>query len=150
MITSALGGDSLPVYGDGHQVRDWLYVKDHCRAILGVLWDGRVGEVYNVGGSAERANLEMAEFICTLFEGLVPDSPYAPHGSLITFVEDRPGHDRRYAIDATKIELGWRTEGTLESGIEKTVRWYLEDRVWCEGVLSERFRGERLGPVGRA
>jgi dTDP-glucose 4,6-dehydratase len=149
-ITCALGGDSLPVYGNGHQVRDWLYVKDHCQAILRVLWDGRVGEVYNVGGSAERANLEMAEIICPLFKGWVPYSPYAPHGSPITFVEDRPGQDRRYAIEATKIELGWRTEGTFESGTEKTVCWYLENRLWCEGVLSGSYRGERLGLGGRA
>jgi dTDP-glucose 4,6-dehydratase len=147
MITSALRGEPLPVYGDGRQIRDWLYVKDHCRAIMRVLEAGTVGEVYNVGGHNERTNLEVVQTICSLLDELAPDSPHAPHESLITFVEDRPGHDRRYAIDAGKIErkLGWTPEETFESGLRKTVVWYLENREWCEGVLSGDYRGERLG-----
>jgi dTDP-glucose 4,6-dehydratase len=147
MILTALRGDPLPVYGDGQQIRDWLYVEDHCRAILAVLQRGRPGETYNVGGHNERTNLEVVKTICALLDGLVPGSP---HESLITFVADRPGHDRRYAIDAGKIEreLGWRPEETLETGMEKTVRWYLENRGWCEAVLSRGYRGERLGSRG--
>ncbi|QIN84232.1 dTDP-glucose 4,6-dehydratase [Rubrobacter tropicus] len=150
MILTALRGGPLPVYGDGRQVRDWLYVVDHCRAIERVLEGGVPGEVYNVGGHNERTNLEVVETVCALLDELVPDSPHAPHASLITFVEDRPGHDRRYAIDAGKIEreLGWTPEETFESGMEKTVRWYLENREWCEGVLSRGYRQERLGLGG--
>jgi len=108
---------------------------------------GVPGEVYNVGGHNERTNLRVVEIICALLDELVPESPYAPHASLVTFVEDRPGHDRRYAIDAGKIEreLGWTPEETFESGMEKTVRWYLENREWCESVLSRGYRQERLG-----
>ncbi len=152
MIYNALRGEPLPVYGDGRQIRDWLYVEDHCRAVMRVLEDGRPGEVYNVGGHNERTNLEVVRKICSLLDELVPDSPHAPHDSLITFVEDRPGHDRRYAIDAGKIEreLGWTPKETFESGMEKTVRWYLRNREWCEGVLSGSYRGERLGLGGRS
>ena len=152
MIYNALRGELLPVYGDGRQIRDWLYVKDHCRAVMRVLEAGRVGEVYNVGGHNERANLEVVRKVCSLLDELVPDSPHAPHESLITFVEDRPGHDRRYAIDAGKIEreLGWTPRETFESGMEKTVRWYLRNREWCEGVLSGSYRRERLGLGGRS
>jgi dTDP-glucose 4,6-dehydratase len=144
MILTALRGEPLPVYGDGQQVRDWLYVEDHCRAILAVLRRGRLGETYNVGGHNERTNLDVVKTICALLDELVSGSP---HESLITFVADRPGHDRRYAIDAGKIEreLGWRPEETLETGMEKTVRWYLENRAWCEAVRSRGYRGERLG-----
>ena len=151
MIYNALRGEPLPVYGDGRQIRDWLYVKDHCRAVLRVLEGGRTGEVYNVGGHNERTNLEVVRTVCSLLDELVPDSPHAPHESLIAFVEDRPGHDRRYAIDAGKIEreLGWIPDETFESGMEKTVRWYLRNRAWCEGVLSGSYRGERLGLGGR-
>jgi dTDP-glucose 4,6-dehydratase len=147
VIYNALRGEPLPVYGDGRQIRDWLYVKDHCRAVVRVLQEGRIGEVYNIGGHNERTNLEVVRTICSLLDELVPESPHAPHESLIAFVEDRPGHDRRYAIDAGKIEreLGWRPQETFESGVEKTVRWYLENRAWCEGVLSGSYRGERLG-----
>jgi dTDP-glucose 4,6-dehydratase len=152
MIYNALRGEPLPVYGDGGQIRDWLYVKDHCRAVMRVLEEGRVGEVYNVGGLNERTNLEVVRTICSLLDDLAPDSPHVPHDSLITFVEDRPGHDRRYAMDTTKIEreLGWTPQETFESGMEKTVRWYLENRAWCEGVLSGSYRGERLGLGGRS
>ena len=151
MIYNALRGEPLPVYGDGLQVRDWLYVKDHCRAVVRVLEAGTVGEVYNVGGHNERTNLDVVKTICGLLDELVPDSPHAPHESLITFVEDRPGHDRRYAIDAGKIEreLGWTPDETFESGMHETVRWYLRNRAWCEGVLSGSYRGERLGLGGR-
>ena len=147
MILTALRGEPLPVYGDGQQIRDWLYVKDHCRAIRTVLDRGLPGETYNVGGHNERTNLEVVKTICALLDELAPDSPHAPHESLITFVTDRPGHDRRYAIDAGKIEreLGWVPEETLETGMEKTVRWYLENREWCEAVLSRGYGGERLG-----
>ena len=151
MIYNALRGEPLPVYGDGQQVRDWLYVKDHCRAIAAVLEGGRVGEVYNVGGHNERTNLEVVRTICGLLDVLVPGSPCVPHESLIAFVTDRPGHDRRYAINADKIkrELGWTPRETLETGLEKTVRWYLENRAWCERALSGAYRGERLGLGGR-
>jgi dTDP-glucose 4,6-dehydratase len=151
MIYNALRGERLPVYGDGRQVRDWLYVKDHCRAVVQVLKRGRPGEVYNVGAHNERTNLEVVKSVCTLLDELAPHSPYKPHESLITFVEDRPGHDRRYAIDATKIEreLGWAPVESFQSGMEKTVRWYLENRAWCEGVLSSgSYRAERLGLLG--
>lgn len=147
MIYNALRGEPLPVYGDGRQIRDWLYVKDHCRAIITVLERGRVGEVYNVGGHNERTNLEVVRTICRLLDELVPDSPFVPHESLISFVTDRPGHDRRYAIDAGKIEreLGWIPRETFETGLKKTVRWYLGNQEWCERVLSGSYRGERLG-----
>jgi len=147
MILTALRGEPMPLYGDGQQVRDWLYVEDHCRAILTVLERGRPGETYNVGGHNERTNLEVVKTICALLDRMVPGSPYAPHESLVAFVADRPGHDRRYAIDAGKIEreLGWRPEETLETGMEKTVRWYLENRGWCEAVRSRGYGGERLG-----
>ncbi len=149
MILTSLRGEPLPVYGDGQQVRDWLYVEDHCRAVLTVLERGRPGETYNIGGHNERTNLDVVKTICALLDELVPDG--SPHESLITFVADRPGHDRRYAIDAGKIEreLGWRPAETLESGMEKTVRWYLENRGWCEAVRSRDYTGERLGLGGR-
>jgi dTDP-glucose 4,6-dehydratase len=150
MILTALRGELLPVYGDGQQIRDWLYVKDHCRAIRVVLERGVPGETYNVGGHNERTNLEVVKTVCALLDELAPDSPHAPHESLITFVTDRPGHDRRYAIDAGKIEreLGWVPQETLETGLEKTVRWYLENRGWCEAALSRGYRQERLGIRG--
>jgi dTDP-glucose 4,6-dehydratase len=146
-IHNALRGRPLPVYGDGGNVRDWLYVQDHCRAILEVLEGGRVGETYNVGGHSEKTNLEVVHAICSLLDELLPKSSFVPHASLITFVEDRPGHDRRYAIDASKIrrELGWVPTETFESGMKKTVRWYLDNQAWCERVLSGAYRGERLG-----
>jgi dTDP-glucose 4,6-dehydratase len=149
-IQNALAGKPLPVYGDGSNVRDWLYVKDHCQAIIMVLERGRVGETYNVGGNNELANVEVVRILCALLDRLVPNSPFVPHASLLTFVEDRPGHDRRYAIDAGKIrrELGWVPQETFETGLEKTVLWYLENQQWCRRVLSEAYRGERLG-LGR-
>ncbi len=132
MITQALAGKPLPVYGDGLQVRDWLYVGDHCSAIRAVLADGRVGETYNIGGGNQCSNLEVVTRLCVLLDELHPTSPQIRHARLITFVEDRPGHDRRYAIDATKIEreLGWHPEESFESGLRKTVEWYLANQDW--------------------
>ena len=147
MITKALSGKPLPVYGDGKQIRDWLYVEDHCRAILEVLENGTVGQVYNIGGHNEKTNLEVVQTLCNILDEMVPDSPYRPHKSLITFVEDRPGHDRRYAIDAGKIkkELGWVPKESFETGLQKTVCWYLDNKTWTDRVLSGAYRGERLG-----
>lgn len=140
IIENALAGKPLPVYGDGQQVRDWLYVKDHASAIRAVLEKGRVGETYNVGGCNQRANLDVVKSICALLDELHPQG--APHDRLITFVQDRPGHDRRYAIDATKIEreLGWKPAESFETGLRKTVEWYLENRTWVEGVKSGVYK----------
>ena len=147
MILNALEGKPLPVYGDGRQVRDWLYVEDHCRAIRAVLAGGRPGEVYNIGGDCERTNLDVVQKITELVDRLAPDAPRTPSSSLITFVKDRPGHDRRYAIDAGKIrrELGWRPQESFESGLERTVRWYLGNLAWAERVATGEYRRERLG-----
>jgi dTDP-glucose 4,6-dehydratase len=147
MITKALSGEPLPVYGDGKQVRDWLYVEDHCKAILEVLEKGSVGQVYNIGGHNEKTNIEVIHTLCHILDEMVPDSPHRPHKSLISFVEDRPGHDRRYAIDAGKIkkELGWFPRESFETGLRKTVSWYLNNNIWIERVLSGAYRGERLG-----
>ena len=147
IIQKALAGEKLPVYGDGLQVRDWLYVEDHCRAILKVLEAGQVGEVYNIGGHNEMANLDVVKIICGLLDEMVPDSPHKPHAGLINFVKDRPGHDRRYAIDAGKLqrELGWQPEETFETGIRKTIQWYLDHREWTQRISSGEYRGERLG-----
>ena len=141
MIVNALAGESLPVYGDGMQVRDWLYVKDHCTAIREVLAGGRVGETYNVGGWNEKPNIEIVRAICTLLDELRPD-PAGSHARLITHVTDRPGHDRRYAIDARKIErdLGWKPAETFETGIRKTVQWYLDNPDWVAHVQSGSYR----------
>ncbi len=147
MIQKAIGGASLPIYGDGTNVRDWLYVEDHCRAIWRVLTAGRPGEVYNVGGDSERTNLEVVDTLCALLDEVLPDSPYCPHGQLKTFVADRPGHDKRYAIDATKLksELGWEPEESFESGMRRTLSWYLGNQDWCRRVMDGSYRGERLG-----
>ena len=144
---NALEGKPLPVYGDGRQIRDWLFVEDHCRAIRAVLARGVPGEVYNIGGQCERTNLEVVKAICGVVDQLRPDLPHAPCESLITFVKDRPGHDRRYAIDSGKIqrELGWRPQENFESGLRRTVSWYLENRVWIERITSGKYRRERLG-----
>lgn len=142
MIVNALAGKPLPVYGDGLNVRDWLYVKDHCAAIRAVLARGRVGETYNIGGWNEKTNLEIVRIVCRLLDERRPRPDGASHASLITFVKDRPGHDRRYAIDARKIEreLGWRPAETFETGIEKTVAWYLEHPDWVAHVQSGAYR----------
>jgi dTDP-glucose 4,6-dehydratase len=142
MIVNALAGKPLPVYGDGQQIRDWLYVKDHCSAIRRVLEQGRLGEVYNIGGWNEKTNLEIVHTICTLLDELAPN-PLRPQSSvLITYVQDRPGHDRRYAIDARKIEreLGWKPVETFETGIRKTVQWYLDNQDWVSHVQSGDYR----------
>ncbi|MCU7864746.1 MAG: GDP-mannose 4,6-dehydratase, partial [Candidatus Thiodiazotropha sp. (ex Lucinoma borealis)] len=146
-IQKALTGEALPIYGDGSNVRDWLYVEDHCSAIWRVLEAGRPGEVYNVGGNNEMTNLEVIETLCKLLDERVPDSPYRPHNQLKEFVRDRPGHDQRYAIDASKLEreLGWTPQETFETGLRKTVGWYLDNTAWCQRVLDGSYRGERLG-----
>lgn len=147
MILNALEGKPLPVYGDGQQVRDWLFVEDHCHAIRTVLERGRVGEVYNIGGNCEMANLDVVNTICATVDRLRPGLPHAPCSKLITYVADRPGHDRRYAIDATKIrtELGWQPAQTFAAGLETTVRWYLDNPTWIERVTSGVYARERLG-----
>lgn len=141
MIVNALSGKPLPVYGDGQQIRDWLYVTDHCSAIRAVLARGRLGETYNVGGWNEKANIDIVKTICGLLDELRPD-PAGSYARLITFVKDRPGHDRRYAIDARKIEqeLGWRPAETFETGIRKTVTWYLQNQSWVARVQSGAYR----------
>jgi dTDP-glucose 4,6-dehydratase len=141
MIVNALAGKPLPVYGDGRQIRDWLYVKDHCSGIRAVLARGRVGETYNIGGWNEQANIDIVHNVCALLDELRPD-PAGPYGRLITHVADRPGHDRRYAIDARKIEreLGWRPAETFQSGIRKTVQWYLDHADWVADVQSGSYR----------
>ncbi|MGO1296222.1 MAG: dTDP-glucose 4,6-dehydratase [Vibrio sp.] len=149
MILNALEGKALPVYGDGMQIRDWLYVEDHARALYRVVTEGKVGETYNIGGHNEKANIEVVKTICTLLEELVPEKPanVAHYSDLITYVTDRPGHDVRYAIDATKIsqDLGWVPQETFESGMRKTVQWYLNNRQWWSRVLDGSYSRERLG-----
>ena len=146
VIHNALAGKPLPIYGDGQQIRDWLYVKDHCNAIRRVLEAGRVGETYNVGGGNEKANLDVVHTLCDILDELAPPAtyhlPFATYRSLITFVKDRPGHDRRYAIDASKLEreLGWKSQETFETGIRKTVAWYLENQSWVANVTSGAYR----------
>jgi len=142
MIVNALAGKALPVYGDGMQVRDWLYVKDHCSAIRRVLEAGRLGEVYNVGGWNEKPNIEIVNTVCALLDELRPRTDGASYSAQISYVKDRPGHDRRYAIDAGKIEreLGWRPAETFESGIRKTVQWYLANPEWVTHVQSGAYR----------
>lgn len=147
MILNALAGKPLPVYGDGSQIRDWLYVEDHARALVEVVTRGEVGETYNIGGHNEKRNLEVVETICGLLDELKPAAGGRSYKELITFVKDRPGHDRRYAIDASKIEreLGWKPQETFESGIRKTVQWYLDNRQWWERVLNGSYQLGRLG-----
>lgn len=152
MVLNGIEGKPLPVYGAGDNVRDWLYVEDHVRALQIVLTEGQPGETYNIGGHNEQTNIEVVELICQLLDELLPESPHRPHRSLITFVSDRPGHDRRYAIDAGKIasELGWRPQETFETGLRKTLQWYLDNQNWCQRVLDGRYRRERLGTRGQA
>jgi dTDP-glucose 4,6-dehydratase len=147
MIQKALAGETLPVYGDGRNVRDWLYVRDHCRAIQRVLEAGRTGEVYNVGGDSERENIHVVRTICALLDQRRPLADGRRRESLISYVKDRPGHDRRYAIDSGKLqrELGWAPQETFESGIARTVDWYLDNQAWCGRVLDGSYRMERLG-----
>jgi dTDP-glucose 4,6-dehydratase len=147
VILKALEGEPLPIYGKGDNIRDWLFVDDHAQALRTVLNRGQVGETYNIGGHGEQTNLQVVETLCTLLDELVPESAYRPHARLLTFVADRPGHDRRYAIDASKItrELGWQPRENLASELRKTVQWYLNNRKWWERVRSGVYRGERLG-----
>ena len=147
IIARALAGEPLPVYGDGRNVRDWLFVGDHCQAIRTVLEKGRVGETYNVGGNAEMQNIEVVHAICALLDERAPRADGKPRSSQITFVADRPGHDRRYAIDASKLrdELGWEPEYTFEQGIAETVDWYLANQAWVKRVLDGSYRLERIG-----
>jgi len=142
IVLNACGGKPLPVYGDGQNVRDWLYVEDHCRAIRIVLSEGRVGDTYNIGGCNEKKNLEIVDTICELLDELRPNDPVVPHRNLIAFVKDRPGHDRRYAMDTRKIEreLHWRPKETFETGIRKTVNWYLQHEDWVQDVTSGGYR----------
>jgi dTDP-glucose 4,6-dehydratase len=142
MILNACEGKPLPIYGDGQNVRDWLYVEDHCRAIRAVLARGRVGETYNIGGRNQKNNIELVRAICALLDRLRPTDPIVPHEKLITFVKDRPGHDRRYAMNTEKIEreLAWHPQETFESGLEKTVRWYLDHADWVRDVTSGSYR----------
>ena len=142
VILNALNGKPLPIYGDGQQIRDWLYVSDHCAAIRRVLERGQLGETYNVGGWNEKANLDVVNTICAVLDHLKPRADHQSYAQQITFVADRPGHDRRYAIDARKIEreLGWKPQETFETGIRKTVQWYLDNPVWIEGVVSGSYR----------
>jgi dTDP-glucose 4,6-dehydratase len=147
VILNAKAGKPLPIYGKGDNVRDWLFVDDHARALRLVLEKGEPGETYNIGGHNERTNLEVVLEICRLLDEMRPDSPHAPHADLITYVADRPGHDKRYAIDASKIEreLGWTPLETFETGLRRTVAWYLENEDWCRDVQSGGYRQERLG-----
>ncbi|HBZ94789.1 MULTISPECIES: dTDP-glucose 4,6-dehydratase [unclassified Pseudomonas] len=151
MILNALAGKPLPVYGNGQQVRDWLYVEDHARALLKVVSQGEVGETYNIGGHNEQKNLDVVRAICALLEELAPQKPagLARYEDLITYVQDRPGHDLRYAIDASKIEreLGWVPQETFETGLRKTVLWYLDNLDWCRRVQDGSYQGQRLGAL---
>ncbi|WP_278809973.1 dTDP-glucose 4,6-dehydratase [Obesumbacterium proteus] len=149
IILNALAGKPLPVYGNGAQIRDWLYVEDHARALYLVVTEGAIGETYNIGGHNERKNIDVVKTVCALLEELVPNKPEGVehYADLITYVTDRPGHDMRYAIDAAKIEreLGWRPQETFESGIRKTVQWYLANESWWKRVQDGSYAGERLG-----
>ncbi len=146
-ITKALNGEKLPIYGKGENVRDWLYVDDHAEALYLILTKGRLGEKYNVGGAAEEKNIDMIHKLCALMDELVPDSLYKPHANLITFVEDRPGHDERYAMDFSKLhhELGWSPKTKLNDGLKQTVEWYLNNQAWCNAIRARKYAGERLG-----
>ena len=149
MILNALDGKPLPVYGNGQQIRDWLYVEDHARALYKVVTEGDVGETYNIGGHNEKANIDVVKIICSILDELQPQKNGQRYESLITYVKDRPGHDLRYAIDASKIqkELGWSPEETFESGIRKTIEWYLNNLEWCRHVQDGSYQRERLGDI---
>ncbi|MGI1944534.1 dTDP-glucose 4,6-dehydratase [Shewanella glacialipiscicola] len=145
VILNALEGKALPIYGKGDQIRDWLYVEDHARALYKVVTEGKIGETYNIGGHNEKQNLEVVQTICSILDSLVPKA--MPYAEQITYVTDRPGHDRRYAIDATKMsnELNWQPEETFETGLRKTIEWYLANQEWCQHVQDGSYQRERLG-----
>ena len=149
VILNALEGKPLPIYGKGEQIRDWLYVEDHARALFTVVTEGAVGETYNIGGHNEKKNIDVVHAICDLLEKLAPEKPagLASYRDLVTFVTDRPGHDLRYAIDASKIqtELGWIPKETFETGLRKTVQWYLNNLKWCHRVQDGSYQRERIG-----
>lgn len=147
VILNALDGKALPIYGKGDQIRDWLYVEDHAKALYKVVTEGKVGETYNIGGHNEKQNIEVVKTICKILDELKPQNNHQPYEALITFVKDRPGHDLRYAIDASKIakDLGWKPEETFETGIRKTVEWYLNNLEWCRRVQDGSYQRERLG-----
>lgn len=147
IILNALEEKPLPIYGDGQQIRDWLYVEDHARALYKVITEGTIGETYNIGGHNEKANIDVVKTICSILDTLQPRKSGVPYHDLITFVKDRPGHDLRYAIDASKIQktLGWTPQETFESGIHKTVEWYLNNLDWCRRVQDGSYQRERLG-----
>ena len=149
MIIKALAGEPLPVYGDGKNIRDWLFVDDHARALLLVVEKGAIGDTYNIGGLNERTNLQVVETICSQVDRSSP-SPQGPRGNLINFVTDRPGHDRRYAINSSKIvrELGWSARKTFETGLEDTVRWYLDNRGWWSAIIGRGYKAVRIGTQG--
>lgn len=149
IILSAPSGRSLPVYGDGTNVRDWLYVEDHCRALRLVLETGAIGGMYNIGGHGERTNIQVVETVCDILDEMCPHPDGKSYRNQIRFVEDRPGHDRRYAIDAGKIqrELGWKPRESFEAGLRKTVLWYLDNQKWCQDVMRGKYGGERLGLI---
>ena len=147
MIANALHDKHLPVYGKGENVRDWLYVEDHARALYLILTRGRVGERYNIGGACEKRNIDIIHQLCDLMDEMMPNSLYHPHRNLISFVKDRPGHDYRYAMDFSKLtkELGWSPETSFETGLRSTVRWYLDNQIWCNAIRNRKYAGERLG-----
>ncbi|MBH0005040.1 GDP-mannose 4,6-dehydratase, partial [Pseudoalteromonas sp. SWYJZ12] len=147
VILNALEGKDLPIYGKGDQIRDWLFVEDHARALYKVVTEGKIGETYNIGGHNEKQNIEVVKSICSILDTLVPkDSPYSEQ---ITYVTDRPGHDRRYAIDSSKMstELNWTPIETFETGLRKTVQWYLDNQIWCQNVQDGSYQRERLGEI---
>lgn len=147
MIQNSLMGKRLPIYGTGENIRDWLFVEDHVEAIYTVFRSGRVGQTYNIGGNCEKTNREVVEAICSIMDEVHNEAQHLPHSSLITFVQDRPGHDRRYAIDCSKLanELGWRPRHTFESGLRTTIQWYVDNQQWCENIRTKTYNGERLG-----
>lgn len=148
LIRNALSGKPLPIYGNGEHIRDWLHVNDHAEALAKVLFEGIVGDTYAIGGNEQRTNIEIARAVCTLLDEMVPQSPFAPHASLIEFVDDRPGHDLAYAIDATKIKnsLGWTPNTALAAGLRETVNWYLENQDWCDRALARAVNNESSIP----
>lgn len=151
VIHNAISGKELPVYGTGKNIRDWLYVDDHCRALYDVMRHGIIGETYNIGGNSEKQNIEIVQKICSLLDEIIPRRDNASYRDQITFVKDRPGHDLRYAIDASKLknELGWQPQESFESGIRKTVRWYLENSKWVDDIINGSYQCQRLGLRGK-